>query len=399
MGETNGPIAVIGAGLQGACIALELARRGRAVHLFEAEASPFTQASRGGEGKLHCGFTYAKDGTGRTTRVMHRGALAFSGLIARWAETPVPAGAFSAPFWYAVHRDSLLPLDAIANHFARVERDFVESASLGGSYPGWSGGGLFDRVPTAGVEAVFSDCIVGAFRTAEVAVDPEAIGRLLVAAITASDRIEFLPNARVSAVEGEDLFTVLAGGSRHGPYRHVVNATWAGRLELDATRGIVPGRPWLFRYKMGVELSGVEVEDLPSTTIVQGPFGDILHRGGGRWYLSWYPACRLAASDAIAPNLVFDEADRMEQIEPTLAAMEGIAPAVARLRSAQSVGTIGGIIFSWGDIDIDAEETPLHVRHDIGPESHGNYHTVNTGKFTTAPIFAVEMADRITGAT
>jgi hypothetical protein len=260
---------------------------------------------------------------------------------------------------------------------------------------------LFEPVPSGEVDAVFSDSIVGAFRTAEVAVDPEAIGRMLAAAITASDRIEFLPNARVSAIEGEDRFTVVAGGSRHGPYRQAVNATWAGRLELDATRGIVPGRPWLFRYKMGVELSGVEVpsDHLPSTTIVQGPFGDILHRGGGRWYLSWYPTCRLAASDAIAPNLIFGEADRMEQIEPTLAAMEGIAPAVTRLRSAQSVGTIGGIIFSWGDIDIDAEETPLHVRHDIGPESHGNYHTVNTGKSTTAPIFAVDMADRITGAT
>jgi 2-polyprenyl-6-methoxyphenol hydroxylase-like FAD-dependent oxidoreductase len=49
-------IAVLGAGLQGTTIALELARRGCRVDLFDREEQPITRAGFQNEGKLHLGF-------------------------------------------------------------------------------------------------------------------------------------------------------------------------------------------------------------------------------------------------------------------------------------------------------------------------------------------------------
>ena len=37
-------------------------------------------------------------------------------------------------------------------------------------------------------------------------------------------------------------------------------------------------------------------------------------------------------------------------------------------------------------------------RHAIGPQSHGRYHTVDTGKLTTAPLFGKRLADTILAA-
>jgi hypothetical protein len=54
-----------------------------------------------------------------------------------------------------------------------------------------------------------------------------------------------------------------------------------------------------------------------------------------------------------------------------------------------------GIVFAWGETDIDDRDSALHKRNDIGVETRGRYHTVNTGKFTTAPLIATEVAARI----
>ena len=56
------PIAVLGAGLQGACIALELARRGHEVDLIDQDVQPLNRASLRNEGKIHLGFVYARLG-------------------------------------------------------------------------------------------------------------------------------------------------------------------------------------------------------------------------------------------------------------------------------------------------------------------------------------------------
>ena len=55
------------------------------------------------------------------------------------------------------------------------------------------------------------------------------------------------------------------------------------------------------------------------------------------------------------------------------------------------------MIFAWGATDIDDPQSELHHRHDIGIHTTGNYHSIDPGKFTMVPMFAMEVADRLAG--
>lgn len=391
-------VAIVGAGIQGACIAIELARRGALVTLFDRESEPLTQASVSGEGKLHCGFLYAKDTSFRSADLLWRGALSFLPLVEEWLERPLPEGCLSHPFVYAVHRDSMLSVDDVRAHLLRVAAVLEQSEGRDGlTYHRSPDLPWVSPMPQSEVESIFTDRIVAGFQTAERAVDPEAVARLIRARLAEDEQIEFLAEHEVTAVTGHaGRFMIQVGADRHGPFDQVVNAAWAGRLLLDASRGLVPDRPWLFRYKFGatVDATDLDLGGLPSTSIVLGPFGDVVRRSDGSAHLSWYPIGRVASSNGlVAPEPLPDE-DRAGMISSTVDALAEHLPAVARLhgRPAESVG---GVIFSWGDRDIDSEVTELHNRYDIGPMSVDGYHTVDTGKLTMAPYFAMHLAARV----
>ena len=54
-----------------------------------------------------------------------------------------------------------------------------------------------------------------------------------------------------------------------------------------------------------------------------------------------------------------------------------------------------GVIFAWGQTDIDDAESGLHRRCEIGPRSRGRYTSVDTGKLTMAPLFASQVAENV----
>jgi hypothetical protein len=140
------------------------------------------------------------------------------------------------------------------------------------------------------------------------------------------------------------------------------------------------------------------VSAIPSATIVLGPFGDIVNYGTGDFYFSWYPAGMLGSSREISPpewETQPPDADRLRR--DTIAALSKIVPAIGRLsREEISAAAIsGGTIFAWGQTDIDDADSALHERYAIGPRSFGRFHSIDTGKLTTAPLFAKQMADEI----
>jgi hypothetical protein len=57
----------------------------------------------------------------------------------------------------------------------------------------------------------------------------------------------------------------------------------------------------------------------------------------------------------------------------------------------------GGIILAAGDTDIDDPASRLHTRTAVGIRSMHGYHSVDTGKYTLAPMYALEIADRVCG--
>jgi hypothetical protein len=59
------------------------------------------------------------------------------------------------------------------------------------------------------------------------------------------------------------------------------------------------------------------------------------------------------------------------------------------------VDTRGGMILATGRLDVDDASSPLHSRVKIGVSQKGSFFSLNTGKYTLAPIMAVHCAERI----
>ena len=139
---------------------------------------------------------------------------------------------------------------------------------------------------------------------------------------------------------------------------------------------------------------------LPTITIVLGPFGDIVTYNNGDVVLSWYPAGLKGLSVELSPPawpLALDRQATCLVRDGILAGLAAIAPAVARFtpEALASCEMNAGVIFAWGSTDIPDRASGLHARYAIGPQSHGRYHSVDTGKLTMAPYFAKMVADQI----
>ena len=114
-------IVVLGAGLAGAGVALELARRGIRVTLLDRDVRPLNRSSLRNEGKIHLGFIYANDLSRGTAFLQLEGALRFRTILARWLDPGTGWLVPSAPFHYLVARDSIIPPSSLADHYAAVE--------------------------------------------------------------------------------------------------------------------------------------------------------------------------------------------------------------------------------------------------------------------------------------
>lgn len=400
-------VAVLGAGLQGTCVALELAARGYRVHLYDRCSACLTRTSAQNEGKIHLGYVYANDPSRRTARAMARGALSFAPLMRRWLGSAFDRIPLSTSFQYAVHAASLVTVEEMQRHFD----DCVAIASEIGVRPESDYFGRDFRAPVRQVAAAQwqSDFdgrrVQAVFRTDEIAVDPEAVAALMRAHVASIPEIDLRLATEVRGVSAADGQLAVAfesnGIQGRERYDHVVNALWDGRLAIDASFGLRPERPWLWRLRrnLRVDADGAGLR-VPSATNVLGPFGDVVNFGNGTFYLSWYPSGRIGVSRDLVP---FEWHQPMTAVDPgpteagIVAGIGAIVPAVGDLirRAGTRLRLTEGIVFAWGETDIDDRQSRLHQRYQIGIHSHGRYHSIDTGKYTLAPLFAAEVVERI----
>jgi glycine/D-amino acid oxidase-like deaminating enzyme len=407
---TTTRVAVLGAGLQGACTALELARRGARVDLIDQDALAVNRASARNEGKIHLGFVYAKDETLRTARLMVRGALAFRPLLSRWTGGAFDRLAASAPFSYLVPYDSAWSPGDLAHHYAAVQELYAETRRAeGGDYLGQHAARLWRRLEADEYAAFAAPSRIQAgFATAEVSIPVGQTAAILRGALAAAPGIALCLGHRVRAVERGGAGFRVEGSTAVGPFRleceQVVNALWDGRLAVDAAMGLQPTRPWVHRLKFRVLAELPErLRAMPSCTFVLGPYGDVVRYADGPACVSWYPQCLRGWSADVVPPPAWDAAcagavPAAVQAAVAADALRDFDALVPGLAAARVVSVDAGVIFAWGDSDITDPGSELHRRHDTGVASRDGYHSVNTGTLTTAPLFAEEAADRILGA-
>jgi hypothetical protein len=399
-------VAVLGCGGAGACVALELAQKGCHVDIFERNQQLVWGASRVNEGKIHQGFIYANDDPDQTARLMATGALDFTHLLRRWIDID-EAIKKSTPFIYAVHKASMLSVDQVRNHFEACCRIFRSIHDNTGQRYIDSHAPIGYRELTRDelADAVDPDCFLSAFETSEFAVDPRPIADKLGQAVLATDNISLISPVTVLAVErgASRGFRVVFSDSQKqsaGPYDHVVNTLWDGRLKIDQGMGLTPPRPWSFRHKFGSRVAvSLKPSDLPSITCVLGPFGDIVNFGSNGFFLSWYPIGMVSMTGEIEPPPDWTAMSRQARLDVFNRSRDEwikLCPKLADLSyDEQAIDPESGVIYALGDTDIDDQSSRLHTRFEIGVRSVDRYHSVNTGKYTLMPHIAFSAANRV----
>jgi glycine/D-amino acid oxidase-like deaminating enzyme len=400
-------ILILGAGLQGCGIALELARRGHQVSLLDQDLLPFNRASYRNEGKIHLGLIYAADRSFATADLQLRGALCFQRCLDAWCGETAARLPLSTPFDYLVAQDSVVGSDELESHYERVDtayRNYLNEDRLA-SYLGRRPQGLFRRSTGPMATWFAADRVQAHFATAELAVDTGALAVAIRAALAADPRITFLPGRTVDSVCRTTNGFEVAGGGAVNCWRlqadQVVNATWQSRIGIDQSMGVTPIPGWLHRLKYGVI---ARLPDRlwggPSATMVLGRYGDVVVRPDGTGYLSWYPSGLRGWSHDLRPPAEWGpacrgEADSVELRQIGTDIIRNVESWYPGIGEAVPIQIDAGAIFAYGTTDVDDESSGLHDRARVGVFSIDGYHSVDPGKLTTAPLFALEAADRI----
>ncbi|MEP7158135.1 MAG: FAD-binding oxidoreductase [Chloroflexota bacterium] len=375
-------VAVIGAGLQGSLAAIELARRGHDVVVFERAMEPLSGASRWNEGKIHLGYLFANDHSLRSARRLVDGATRFAPLLSSYLERDLDFMGRSDGFVYAVHRDSLLPATEIGAHLGRVHAMVSDALNeRGRDYLGAPTVAAPTRL-AATERGLDGEHITDAFDTQERSIDARGLAAAVGQRLAGDPGVRLLVGNEIARVERRDNggFEIeSATGERHGPFVSVVNAAWEQRLRLDATLGYRPSASWMHRFKLALHVRmGARHASLPSVTVVLGPFGDIVNFGGYQLYLSWYPIGRLGSSMEIAPpnmDRLVDTARRDGVAGAIVGHLAAIVPALSEIGlTNDNMQLEGGYIFAWGETDISDVQSGLHNRYDIGVHSDRGYH-------------------------
>ncbi|MFC1814296.1 FAD-dependent oxidoreductase [Thermodesulfobacteriota bacterium] len=424
-------IGILGAGIMGCCLALDLAQRGYRVDLIDCAPEPMTGASLHNEGKLHLGFVYANDPLKATHGLMLRGSLAFSRIIERLTGCGADFLKPSQPFHYFVPVDSQLELATIDDHFHEVQEAIhEETRRTGDIYLGRKIDRYHKRNSSRFHERLFSSNLtLGSFMTEERSISPVAVSLILRRAIKNQPNLNFLGNTHIISADrlasGDvEIETRREDNTVLYRYSSIANCLWDDRIRIDRTAGIFHDTSWLFRYKVtiNVRVPAREHNSIPSATGILGPYGDVVNYNDGSYYISWYPLCKIVQSNqedgrilhdkvhkGLLPKSIRKMTSRFPPISKFVASishrkfvkdnireMTAYIPAMTNLLNNNIRGKIGGgIIVAKGHTDIDDPESLLHQRSAIGPIAYGTYVTVDTGKFCTAPLFAQEAADMI----
>jgi hypothetical protein len=261
------------------------------------------------------------------------------------------------------------------------------------------------RELTAGELATFtpSSDIVAGFAVAERSVDTQWLADKYTAALLAEPLVELRLNtvisgaAPVESVDGK--WRVAACPHADGDFDLIVNALWEGRPAVDVTAGLLPTPGWSHRYRLALFAMTSRPLQTRSTLISVGPFGDVKNYDGTNFYLSWYPVGLRALGHELAPPAP-PMLDPAEEISVIAGVRAGLAPLVLGvdeiLDSATEIKVRGGYVFAQGKGALDDRRSSLHRRNSFGIRRRGNYLSIDTGKFSTAPLLAEQLVAEVT---
>ncbi|MER9005927.1 MULTISPECIES: FAD-dependent oxidoreductase [unclassified Mesorhizobium] len=404
MTAPRGRMAILGAGIMGASLALMMARRGYAVSLFDKESEPMACASRWNEGKIHLGYLYGNDPSLLTARHLLSGGLRFGRLVSELIGSNLEAHTTFSEDLYLVHRNSIVAVEALGAIFESVDV-LVRSHADATSYLADVSAARSNRLSkTELADVTNSDQIVGGFQVPERSVNTRWVADRLCAVLRSEPNISLRMAAKVLSAQPVDAidrkWRVAVAGEKSEAFDIVVNCLWEGRLAVDRTAGIEPVPGWSHRYRLCLFGRTSQPVDVPCAVVALGPFGDIKNYDGRNFYLSWYPSGLLAESGelSIETPQALDADARQRFIGDVRATLARLVPSVSSMfDDAEELEVRGGFVFAQGRGSLSDPKATIHRRDQFGVNRLGNYISVDTGKCSTAPWLADRLARQICG--
>lgn len=397
-------VAILGGGIMGCTLALFLAHRGFSPVIFEAMEGILGGASRWNEGKIHLGYMYTADASFETARRVLPGGLAFVPLVESLLATPLSGLMTASDDVFLCHGTSVVAPDVMAGRMEMIS-SLVNSHPDAARHAARFGPLAVRRLSSAALAGYSqSDEIVAGFAVPERSVQTRTIADLLQAAVAAEPRIRLCCGTRVLAVEAlsgvnaGDRWRVITTEDSDGPFDHVVNALWNGRLPVDRSAGLALPDDWSHRYRLAVFLRTRRDVATPSTLIAVGPFGDIKNYNGRDFYLSWYPVGLQCESKAVEPQWAPPPGATLSEAvaASTFAALARFLPGIDALRdNAESVSVGGGWVYAAASGSLADPAATIHCRADFGITRRGSYVSIDTGKYSTAPWMAERLARQL----
>jgi glycine/D-amino acid oxidase-like deaminating enzyme len=397
-------VAILGAGIMGASLALLLARRGLDVWVFDKEDEPVACASRWNEGKIHLGYMYAADPTMGTAKAVLPGGLLFGRLIEDLVGRELRPHITPQDDIYLIHRHSVVDAPTVRHRFDEIDR-IIRGSSDARQYLADLSDARARQLSGDELAAIANQReIVAAFEVPERSVDTQWVADRLTDALRAEPAVTLQTGTRITSVapvaSHEGKWRVVGDQHLDGPFDIVVNALWEGRLQIDLTAGIRSDDEWSHRYRLCLFVRTRHEVDVRSALVSVGPFGDMKNYNGRDFYLSWYPTGLIAEGSDITlakPRELTPDGEQqfIRQVRSGLGALMPGAAVV--LDAADEIKIRGGYVFAQGKGSLADASSSIHRRDRFGVRRAGNYFSVDTGKYSTAPWLAARLAQEICG--
>lgn len=189
---------------------------------------------------------------------------------------------------------------------------------------------------------------------------------------------------------------VKSGDEIHGPFDYIVNSLWEGKIAIDQTAGMELPPSWTNRYRLSLFIRTAKELNLSSAIVATGPFGDVKNYNNRDFYLSWYPKGLITESSAIQPPSVqsLNEVEKRALFEAVISELGNLMPGIASIGDCvEQMDVQGGWVYAQGHGNLSDPKSSLHSRSDFGVTQRGAYISVDTGKYSTAPWLARQVAD------
>jgi hypothetical protein len=386
---------IMGAGIQGCCIALLLSKYYKNITIIEQEENIMSKSSAAQEGRVHLGFLYANDKSMKTGYKMLNDALNFSNYIEYLLDEKLDWNTIkSKKYLYLNEINSLLSEKEVDEYFEKLETKYHELISTNKSlnYLGQKPKTLYTKIkiPDYLNKDMFNVC----YSTEEVGIVQNILRDKINKKLIEKNINIFFREQIVQLQKQNNKFMIETNKNKY-IFDNVVNCLWENKHKFDTQINYLHEININIRLKCGVVSECIDsLKGYSSINIINGPYGDFGNFSNHNFmYFTWYPVSVIKmiiddnnqhdSNELYKINSKLDDIEFKKQIE----GHEKIFSKIFNIKNLSFVNpkvSCNAVVAS-GINDIKYKDSYLHNRFNDPIFYDNNYYSIQTGKYTSAP--------------